>query len=302
MMSMSKQFKPMLSATYKKEGDIKFPVLASPKLDGIRCLIVNGVAVSRTLKPIPNQYVQELFGRSELNGLDGELIVGLPTDPNCMQNTSSGVMSRDGQPDVKFYVFDNITSYFLGFIDRFISAGKILLSQPILSNQPILVPHVRINSQEELDVYEAEMLDLGYEGIMIRNPDSPYKYGRSTIKEGGLIKVKRFSDSEGTIIGFEEKYHNQNEKELDNLGNSKRSLKQEGMVGANTLGVLILDDPLWPEPVRVGSGFTDELRNAIWSDQDGYLGKMWKYKYFDHGIKEAPRHSVSLGERFLEDM
>ena len=80
--------------------------LLSPKIDGIRALVVNGQLVSRTLKPIRNYHTQALFGRPELEGLDGELVVGNPWDKNLMQQTSSGVMSYDGKPPVKFIVFD----------------------------------------------------------------------------------------------------------------------------------------------------------------------------------------------------
>src|SRR5690606_31258487 len=82
------------------------PFLLSPKIDGIRALVVNGQLVSRTLKPIRNTYTQQLFGRHELEGLDGELVVGNPWDRNLMQQTSSGVMSVGGKPDVYFFVFD----------------------------------------------------------------------------------------------------------------------------------------------------------------------------------------------------
>ena len=67
--------KPMLAVDADIEN-IKYPVLCSDKLDGIRCIILNGVAYSRSLKPIRNKYVQDLFGREEFNGLDGELVVG----------------------------------------------------------------------------------------------------------------------------------------------------------------------------------------------------------------------------------
>ena len=80
--------------------------LLSPKIDGIRALVVNGQLVSRTMKPIRNYHTQQLFGRPELEGLDGELVVGNPWDKNLMQQTSSGVMSYGGRPDVKFCVFD----------------------------------------------------------------------------------------------------------------------------------------------------------------------------------------------------
>jgi DNA ligase 1 len=79
---MTAKFEIMLSGKCPKDlTGIKYPILASPKLDGIRCIMINGVAMSRTLKPIPNLYVQERL-KNLPNGLDGELIVGNPTNPD----------------------------------------------------------------------------------------------------------------------------------------------------------------------------------------------------------------------------
>ena len=89
----------MLAAKTDGKG-LSYPLLASPKLDGVRALIINGIVMSRSFKPIPNAHVQELFGRPEYNGLDGELIVGAPTDKDVYRNTTSGVMSQAGEPDV----------------------------------------------------------------------------------------------------------------------------------------------------------------------------------------------------------
>lgn len=66
-----KKFRPMLSATVTEVAALRFPLLASHKLDGIRALVLGGVVVSRNLKPIPNRHVQALFGRREYEGLDG---------------------------------------------------------------------------------------------------------------------------------------------------------------------------------------------------------------------------------------
>jgi DNA ligase-1 len=85
-------FKPMLASPAPET--IKFPVLASPKLDGIRCIIRDGVAVSRNLKPIPNVYIQKSL--AGLPPLDGELIVGPPVGNDVWNRSNSGVMSRDG--------------------------------------------------------------------------------------------------------------------------------------------------------------------------------------------------------------
>ena len=42
-------------------------------------------------------------------------------------------------------------------------------------------------------------------------PNAPYKQGRSTVREGYLLKVKTFLDDEATVVRFEERMHNGNE-------------------------------------------------------------------------------------------
>lgn len=64
-------FKPMLAATVVDRTKLRFPFLASPKLDGIRCIVLDGQVLSRSLKPIRNKFiVKQLQG---LPNLDGEL-------------------------------------------------------------------------------------------------------------------------------------------------------------------------------------------------------------------------------------
>ena len=72
-------FKPLLAYTVKNPDALRFPVLVSPKLDGIRCVIHNDQPVSRTLKPIPNRFIQSELGFYP--PFDGELMVGDPLDP-----------------------------------------------------------------------------------------------------------------------------------------------------------------------------------------------------------------------------
>jgi ATP-dependent DNA ligase len=99
-------FKPLLAATVKDVQALRFPLLASQKLDGIRATVQGGRLLSRTLKEIPNRYVQEMFADLP-NGLDGELIVGDPIAPDAYRQTVSVVMSDDKPADgVRFYMFD----------------------------------------------------------------------------------------------------------------------------------------------------------------------------------------------------
>ena len=102
---MTKQFTPMLAAKLDF-AKLRFPVDASPKLDGVRGLVRGGVVVSRSLKPLPNKRLQLKFGRPELEGYDGELIVGNPWSPTVYNDTIREVMTIDGPCTADYYVFD----------------------------------------------------------------------------------------------------------------------------------------------------------------------------------------------------
>lgn len=58
--------KPILAGEVTDPEKIKFPVYASPKYDGIRALVVDGLLVSRTLKPIPNHYIRSMLSTPAL--------------------------------------------------------------------------------------------------------------------------------------------------------------------------------------------------------------------------------------------
>ena len=295
-------FRPMLSGK-AKDAVLRFPLLASPKLDGIRCLAMDGRPMSRSMKVLPNQHVRDNFEffASKLNGLDGELIVGSPTDSTCIQNTTSGVMSHDGNPDFRYYVFD-VWNSDAPFQDRLEMAHQRVQRCP---DWVCFVGHTLVNSEDELLEYESAILALGYEGVMLRDPRGSYKQGRSTAKEGGLLKLKRFEDAEGEIVGYEEKRHNANEATTDERGYTKRSTHQDNKIGMDTLGTLlvrVLNGRFAGQIARIGSGFNHDLALQIWRNQPGFMRRIVKFKFFDHGAKDAPRHGVFLTFRDPLDM
>ncbi len=284
--------KPMLAGTAKDTSRLAFPVVASPKLDGVRALVVDGKLMSRNGKLIPNIYAQSLFAHPAFNGLDGELIVGDPTRPTAFRDTSSAVMSSSGSPLVKFYVFDDFQAEF-GFYVRMKMLRKRVANFP--SNFSVVEQRF-IKDEHELLQYEEQCLTAGYEGVMIRTPDGPYKQGRSTDREGYLLKLKRFSDAEAKIMGYEEKMHNANDKDAA----GKRTSHKAGLEPMNTLGalkVLGLNGPYQNVEFNVGTGFDDELRAWIWDYREKNLGAIIKYSYFASGAKDAPRFPVFKGFR-----
>lgn len=296
-------FKPMLAA--KDASKIRFPVLASPKIDGVRAVIIEGRVLSRSLKPIPNPFVQRCFGTAVLNGFDGELVVGESTgrDENgddVMQRTTSGVMAKTGLPNVAYHVFD-LTNLDYGFESRFATLSRIVENLPF--DRLVLVPHVLIHDQAELDAYEAKCLAEGYEGVMVRDPAGKYKHGRSTAKEGGLVKIKRFTDAEAVIIDFVEREHNDNEATVDELGHTKRSTHKAGKRPAGDLGAFVCHHSLTGQTFQVGTGFSAAQRKLFWEQRETMRGQICKYKSFEvTGVKDAPRFPIFVGIRSPFDL
>ena len=287
--------KPLLAHTIEDTSKIKYPVYVSVKLDGIRCLIIDGVAVSRSLKPIKNKYIQSCIGNPQYNGLDGEIVVGGILAEDCYRVTNSGVMSSDGEPDFTYYVFDRWDRDHLGF------SGRLSSLDDDANEFITVVNHELVDDEKELLAMESVWLNMGAEGLMVRSPDGPYKQGRSTLKEGILGKLKRFVDSEYRVVGFEERMHNANEATVNALGHTERSSHKENKSGRGDLGALILttEDGL---EFNCGTGFDDATRREIWDNRDQYMGQFAKIKSFLIGVKDKPRFPVFLGFRNISDM
>lgn len=293
----------MLATAVKDVDTVKFPVYLSPKVDGIRAVNIDGRLYSRSMKLIPNAFTQEAFGKPELHGLDGELIVGNPYDHNLMQQTSSGVMSFDGSPDVSWGVFDYWDSSD-GFEARMRKAERLLqwLHKKARHINVIMLPQTLIHSVDELRRWQEFYLAKGYEGVMLRSVDGPYKENRSTLREGYMLKLKEFEDSEAEVTAVQELMHNENAAETDERGYTKRSSAKDGKTGAGVLGAIRVRDIHTGIEFDIGTGFTAEQRKNLWDSKKYLPGMLVKYKSFKIGVKEKPRFPVFLGFRDKRDM
>lgn len=293
--------KPLLACNAPANlNSLPYPLFASVKLDGIRCVIKDGVALSRTLKPIRNHYIQSLLGRPEFNGLDGELIIGDPAARDCMRKTNSGIMSFEGEPDFRYFVFDIWSRPGVKYKDA-------LETLPRIANHPnIEVLRQRtVKTSNEVEAIEQAALDDGYEGIILRRPDGAYKYGRSTAKEGYLFKLKRYHQEEAIVVGFEPLRHNDNEPTTNALGYTQRSSAQDGKIDLPLLGALIVKGKFGEYnnvTFSIGTGFTLYEREQLWRNRDWLVGEIVTYKFFPTGSKEKPRHPVYISFRDPEDL
>lgn len=92
------------------------------------------------------------------------------------------------------------------------------------------------------------------EGVMINICDAKYEFGRTW----NLMKVKKMNTLDLEIVGYEE-----------------GSGRLAGTLGA--IHVRYKNGNI----VKVGSGFTDELRALIWLEPSDFLGKIVEIQYFE---------------------
>jgi DNA ligase-1 len=277
--------KPLLAGKIDSLSEVRLPVLVQPKFDGIRCLKQPEGILSRAWKPIPNRHVQALL-QGLPDYLDGELICGEFND------TQSAIMSEDGNPDFTYHVFDRAIKG--TYVQR--HATLLQLNLPKFCS---VVDNYLCYTLEQVGTAYATALNQGFEGICLRDPQSPYKFGRSSKREGYLLKFKPFDDAEATIVGFEEGSSNQNPQVANAFGNLRRPGGRSGKVPNGTLGRLICIDCTSGQTLHIGSGkgLTLALRARIWADQPSYLGRKITYRFQKVGAKDAPRFPRFYGFR-----
>lgn len=293
--------KPML-AVKAEIGKMQYPMLASRKIDGIRCIITGTDILSRTFKPIPSiefNAIAELYKNNEYD-LDGEIVV-VDEQNNIIpfNDIQHYVMATNNTlaPGYKyiFMCFDVVNDLTKTYENRVKDLENLDINHPnFIKVLPIQVNNID-DTNNTFDLFLAE----GYEGAIFRSLTSPYKCGRSTVKENYMLKMKPFEDFEAEIIGTFELLINTNEKIEDAFGHGKRSSHQAGMVKANTLGGFYCRDLITGVKFKLGGGkpFTKAYRQELWDIRDTLPGKFIVYTTMRFGAKDKPRISTFKGFR-----
>lgn len=327
---MITKFKPMLAIDATDQLDnIRYHKLTSYKLDGIRCIfhpVLN--MISRTLKPIQNKQLREKFeymvelSKSTKTIFDGELYAHDLT----FQEITRVVMTQDfWDPNtqkklVKELKFVDKIEY-IKYVNNLISKTKFHMFEFIESNDNnptfnhrykvmekhkkffksnvIVVKQTIINSPEEVKKLFIKALDDGYEGLILRCPDSPYKSGRSTLKEEWMLKVKPFETFDAKIIGVQQatEVDPNAKKSINELGYSVTSKKKNDRIlveRASAFFVMYKGIEL-----KVSLAMTNEEKADVWKNKTIYIGKMIEYEGMQIGAKDVPRHPTFV--RFRED-
>lgn len=294
--------KPTLCCDYE-ESKIRFPILCMVKIDGVRGINLEGTLTGRSLKKHANKHTTAMFSKPQFQGIDGELAADVWTSSSLCRDTTSAVNRIEGTPTITWWAFDYITeaTVDLPYCERL----RMLTAHVESINEPSVkvVPHVVVNSLEELNAFEEDALVQGFEGVILRDILGKVKSGRATVREGSYMRIKRFTDAEAICLEIQEAMQNNNQKVVNALGLSERSSHQENMTPKGMVGSLVCKCCETGETIVVGAGDMDHaMRKHYFDNQDEIVGKIVKYKSFRHGVKSKPRFPTFLSIRAESDM
>jgi DNA ligase-1 len=322
-----KTFKPLLCPNNEIDlNTLTYPLLASTKLDGCRLLFKQGQIVTRSLKPLPNIQLNQKFEPlrkcSEENNfiLDGEVFApGIPfqfivscfmtEDYNAKQSIKKWTelcqehdyfISRQEVFDkLKFYCFDCIKDNpYVPFLHRKTIATNYIVEFPDIA---FPVKQIEVNNVEEITTFFEQVLKEGYEGLIIRNPKAPYKYGRARVLENNAYKLKPWVTIDSKIIGFIQatQVNEDAEKTVNELGRSRTSKRQEDRHTINKAQAFVVD--FNGKELSVPISMPDAKKEYIWIHQDEYLGKYVEYKFMTIGMKKDGLPRIPKMIRMRED-
>lgn len=312
----SKIFKPLLAPNDQPNlYELKYPLLASYKLDGVRCIFYKGKILSRSLKEIPNKQLKEKFEPIRKYTEDTQTILdGEIYSPNLLfQDIISFVMTEDFEDkktvkkfgrvlpipeDLKFYIFDSVVDDDINV--RFqIRQEKARKSKDWFPDLIEPVEHKFVNDKEDVEKYFEEALRDGYEGLILRDPKAGYKFGRATLKEKIIYKVKPYVTFDAKITGVVQstEVDPNAEKKINELGRSVTSKKKNDRIAIEKASAFYVD--YQGKELKVCLAMTDEEKQEVWKNRDSYIGNWIEFKGMIVGMKDLPRHPIMT--RFRED-
>ena len=164
----------------------------SEKLDGIRAYWNGKELLSKNGNKIyaPNWFTKD-FPPFEL---DGELWTRRD-DFESIQNIVLDTNPSSKWEEITYNIFEVPNEK--GNFDKRLEKIKFWLDKN--PNKIIkIIPQLICKNETDLNIYLKELLDKKAEGIILKNPNLEYFTGRSE----NILKVKKFYDDEGLVIGL----------------------------------------------------------------------------------------------------
>ena len=239
----------------------------SQKLNGNRCVFVNGKMMSRQGKEFTGlDHILSDIQKVVDNGivLDGELVgkneEGLSDSANFQKSTGIANSKDADKTSLKYVVFDTLpfdefqqgkSKYTYKNRRQLLLQLKEIIEKNNLQNIEVVQMFYEGTDQTEIDKWLDYCEEHDYEGCMV-NLDSPYECKR--VKS--LQKVKAFKDIDLLCISV----------------NEATTGKYKGTLSSITCKYK-------NDTVDVGSGFSDEQRDYYFNNPNEIVGKIVTVKY-----------------------
>lgn len=273
---------PVFSCQLAKNGEdhpkkMKGSKLLDIKLDGVRIISILDKTKNTVTQYSRDGRLNENFPHiaAQLSRLLPVIKTSMVFDGEMVSRNFQALMKQLNRKDdvdtkdAKLALFDCLP------LDDF-RAGECPLTQvqrheALAEFQPLLdqiskgsiyvVPKLAVDldtpeGQRSFREFNAETIEAGYEGVMIKDPNATYK----TKRTDAWLKIKPWITVDLEVIDLEPG-------------------KPESKF-ANTLGGLVCrgEDQGRTIEVTVGGGFSEELREEIWANKDKVLGRIVEIK------------------------
>jgi DNA ligase-1 len=288
---------------------LRYPVLASHKLDGVRFLMFDGKMYSRnmeSLHPAVTKRFQPIIEAADKTGvcLDGEIWAhGL-----AFNKIVSAMADFEMCVDLRLHIFDILTveeryaekpwTPFRHRIEQYVDWCSRYDSE---SHDIVAVQQCDCNNAGQVLTLQQQAQKDGWEGLMLKCPNSVYAHRRVTAKKNEFWKLKFWDTINCVIVGFKQMRQLTDEAKSMNaersaLGRLKRGHRQDDRETVNRIGsveVEVIDGQVFESGTRFYAGWSSDapdVRAAMtWDNREQFLGKNAEVVYQGHGSKDKPR-------------
>lgn len=320
----------------KNGGYDKYLILF--KKDGVRVQLIDGHVLSRALKSpgsklVINRFLEVANRLEELGiSIDGEFYThgqkfnsifrffsksdvtcpkyrlelekAMQKDPIKFKKEYDGLSIdylTQFHDDLKLWLFDGIlldAPEITGYFDRMVEIRKRLIDANWVPDYMTPPEFYQVSSKEELQALYEDALSQGYEGLVLTHKDHKYKFGRNSLNEGTLLKMKDDAQEfDGIVLDVVEATSVKEgvETTKNELGNSVTSKKKDDREPSGLAKGLIVtfskEDGTCVGTFTVGlNGFDHPMRKEMLENKAQYIGKHFKYKAMAP-VKDFPRHA-----------
>lgn len=204
-----KIFECQLADEIKDLSKLYFPVYGEPKVDGVRCLAIVKNGQVHFISRSGNELCNCGNIATDILGVVGDNEVVLDGELYCISfNKTMSIVTRDvSAPDpellsaLQYHAFDLLRpdEFHTKICRRPFWERRQLLDDLIGDDHRYLVKTTckSFTSQENLEIFNETCLTLGWEGIMIKDPNSNYDFKRSE----SWLKHKPFETGEYYATG-----------------------------------------------------------------------------------------------------